>query len=386
MNNNGSDNGRRPLSWVDWILLVFGVIGALSGLVTILTFFGVLRGDVGAFVNRTLAFLSVSSRVIVLGAVLFLVVLIGYRLRRLLRRGIVRGTALIGVGYGRLIAWVLRPVLPRVAGTVRYSEPIVFQHFTTGVFLTSLDGRYYNPDPGSGQQVVFGAIVPDDNSVWWIEGQHGGALDAFRGRFVEKGAWVRIYHVASDQYLHSHVDRSPASTDDNVQREVSVSSQNNVQDNWRIEGAGTIPFGTLLRIEHADGNQYLHSHDRECKPSERASSREVTCCPNRNDDDYWIPRRAESLGLKCSPPQSDKALRIYWGTFGAGRMYKNVTAILRREVRDSHLSISAYADRVGTQQITDPCPGTPKQLSVHYSVNGVRSHKAVGENQPLYLP
>lgn len=317
-------------------------------------------------------------------AVLLLVSALIYR--RLVARFFRWIVSSLSGAYVKVLAFLLDPLFPQEKPEICYSQPVVFQHFTTGKYLTSIDGIYYTHPKGSGQQIVFGASLPDENSIWWIESAHGIDPKSCTGRDVAPATVIRIYHPASDQFLHSHADESPCSVPGNVQREVSVSSQNNVQDNWTITASGQILIGEKLRFEHSDPNQILHSHDRAFQVTGRASCFEITCSSARNEDDIWILRRSNLIGLKAPKVPQNPGLVIYWASYGNGRTYHNVTAILRSEVRGGTLSITANADRVGSHLVGDPIPGTPKQLSAHYSFRGVRMHKAQNEGHALNLP
>jgi dolichyl-phosphate-mannose--protein O-mannosyl transferase len=323
---------------------------------------------------------------------------LAYLLRRPIRRSFVRLGTFLSQFYVKILSFLMRPlvskwetvlkqeVIQTQQAAVHYGQPVVIQHFTTGKYLTSLDGRYYNHPQGSGQQIVFGASLPDENSIWWIEGPHGVPLSRCADGKVTANTFVRIYHLASDQYLHSHPDESPSSSPGNIQREVSVSSQNNVQDNWKIDSSGNVLTGERLRFEHSERNQFLHSHDRVFLVDGRADSFEVTCFDAHNDDDLWILRHVDVFGLRVPSVPSAHGLVIYWASYGHERTYHNVTTILRNEVRDGSLSIRANQDRVGGHLVGDPCPGSPKILSVHYSDRGERKHKTAREGHSLELP
>jgi len=227
---------------------------------------------------------------------------------------------------------------------------------------------------------------PDENSIWWLEGRHGLDPRERDGHKLTTGQIARIYHPASDQYLHSHPDQSPCSVPGNVQREVSVSSQNNLQDNWTVTARTTMKMGGHLIFEHSDGNQFLHSHDRVFLVDGRASCLEVTCCGVSNYDNIWLLEPAESQCLELPPVSDNQGLVIYWASYGRDKAYHNVTAILRSEIRNGTLSIIANIDMVGGHNVGDPSSGNPKILSAHYSFRGVRMHRTAQEGHPLNLP
>lgn len=220
------------------------------------------------------------------------------------------GALLLGVVYsrrvflGRVLAkiyvatlrFVLKPVLAPRKGwapqKIHYGDRVTVRHFTTGKFLTSCEGMHYNLlGGGSGQQIVFGASIADDSSVWAIRPPHGQDPFSLHGQEVKEGHPIRIWHEATDGYLHSHGNLSPFSIANNdVQREVSVYEENNVQDNWRVSTVREGELVTKWRFKHSDGAVALHSHDRpQPLPSPfRSTCYEVTTCPNPNDDDFWV--------------------------------------------------------------------------------------------------
>ncbi|CAN0137959.1 unnamed protein product [Phaeothamnion confervicola] len=200
--------------------------------------------------------------------------------------------------YGAVLATLLSPVLQSSKAKIRYGDYVVFKHFTTGHYLTSLDGHLLNHVGGSVQQITFGATNPDENSYWVIRSSNGHDPREHDGKEVKVGELIRIYHLATNLYLHSHSTASPKSIGappGEQQREVTASAHNNVQDNWTVANKEPYPFGTKWRFMHSDGAQYLHSHDRAVGVKGRSGTNEVTCCKDKNEDDFWVLLLAKHL-------------------------------------------------------------------------------------------
>jgi len=200
--------------------------------------------------------------------------------------------------YGTVLATLLSPVLQTRKAKIRYGDSVVFKHFTTGHYLTSIDGQNFSHIDGSGQQITFGAASPDENSCWVIRSSHGNDPRAYDGKEIKEDDVIRIYHLTTNLYLHSHSTPSPTSLGAPVseqQREVTASAHNNIQDNWSISAKELYTFGTKWRFMHSDGAQYLHSHDRPIGIRGRSNTYEITCCKDKNEDDFWILLPAKHL-------------------------------------------------------------------------------------------
>jgi len=78
-------------------------------------------------------------------------------------------------------------------------------------------------------------------------------------------------------------------------------------------------------------------------------------------------------------------IEIVKAEYGAGAKVKDVTAILRRHVRNFPLIVlpsSSYNSSFGG----DPVPGTVKQLKIQYRINGKAGEVSLGENATIFLP
>jgi len=186
-----------------------------------------------------------------------------------------------------------------ISAKIHYGDPVVFRHFTTGRFLSSLSGQVFSrAQGGSGQQMTFCSVLPDENSIWIFRSDFGRPETDRVGQEIGESDMVRIFHQATSQYLHSHSTPGPSSRSEhpqNQQREVTVATGNNVQDNWLVAQKIPCLLGMKWRFKHSDGHWFLHSHTRELAIAGRSGCSEVTCCSDRNDDDLWFIESANDV-------------------------------------------------------------------------------------------
>jgi hypothetical protein len=112
---------------------------------------------------------------------------------------------------------------------------------------------------GSGQQSV--TAFPGDgdtNSLWLVTAQFGTAVRS--GTPVKCGEPVRLKHVRTHNFLHSHLHQSPLSG----QQEVSCYNGGNTDtgDNWRVVCTGDNDSdhwkrGAQVMFQHVDTGKYL---------------------------------------------------------------------------------------------------------------------------------
>lgn len=121
----------------------------------------------------------------------------------------------------------------------------------TSVRLHSHDVKYGS---GSGQQSVTGVTHADDvNSYWVVRGKFDEACD--RGEPVKCGSTLRLQHLNTRLFLHSHGHRSPLSHN----QEVSCFGPGDRGDNWVVEcNTEFWQRDATIRLKHTDTNMYLH--------------------------------------------------------------------------------------------------------------------------------
>lgn len=142
---------------------------------------------------------------------------------------------------------------------------------------------------GSGQQSVTGFPGGDDaNSYWAVRCPAKPTGDCLTGGVVRDGAMLRLQHVGTRRWLHSHMHASPLSNN----MEVSAygdDSQSDTGDNWRleIEGRGSVWLkDQKVRLQHADTDAYLHSHNKQFgQPI--AGQHEVCAIDRKTPENVW---------------------------------------------------------------------------------------------------
>nr|CAG4638751.1 EOG090X0E0P [Cyclestheria hislopi] len=139
---------------------------------------------------------------------------------------------------------------------------IKLQNLAYKVRLHSHDVKYGS---GSGQQSVTGTDVKEDvNSHWAVLGPLN--LTCKRGDPVECGATIRLQHLSTRKFLHSHHFSSPLSGN----QEVSAFGENGVGDSgdhWKVICDGDFwDRDDSVTLRHVDTQAYLassgHSYGR----------------------------------------------------------------------------------------------------------------------------
>lgn len=174
------------------------------------------------------------------------------------------------------------PVEAAVQGKeVTYGSVIKLQHDRSKFRLHSHDVPYGS---GSGQQSVTAFPgVEDSNSYWIVEIVDDGHE---QGDVIPNGAVVRLQHVRTRKWLHSHLHQSPLSGN----LEVSAfggDEQTDSGDYWKLEIEGKDSVWTLdqkVRLRHVDTNGYLHSHNMKFN---QLNQREVCGVTKKNADNLW---------------------------------------------------------------------------------------------------
>ena len=78
-------------------------------------------------------------------------------------------------------------------------------------------------------------------------------------------------------------------------------------------------------------------------------------------------------------------VEIVKAEYGAGAEQKDVTEVLKRQVRDVPL-ITLPSPNFSESFGGDPVPGTPKQLKVQYRINGKPGEASFAEGAVVMLP
>ncbi|XP_062195846.1 stromal cell-derived factor 2-like protein [Phragmites australis] len=184
---------------------------------------------------------------------------------------------------------------PESVVQITYGSVIKLMHERTKFRLHSHDVPYGS---GSGQQSVTSfPNVDDANSYWVVRPQPDSSAN--QGDTIAHGAIVRLQHMRTRKWLHSHLHASPITGN----LEVSCFGSDNESDTgdyWRleIEGSGkTWRQGQRIRLRHFDTGGYLHSHDR--KYTRIAGGQQEVCgVGDKRPDNIWLA--AEGVYLPVS--------------------------------------------------------------------------------------
>lgn len=149
------------------------------------------------------------------------------------------------------------------------------------VRLHSHDIKYGS---GSGQQSVTAAENQDTNSYWAIMGPRDKQCN--RGEAIKCGSIIRLQHVQTRKFLHSHLFKSPLSS----QQEVSAfgsDKESDTGDHWALHCSGEVWLKTQpARLKHVDTDQWLtlsgNSYGRPIY-----GQMEVICSPTTDQSSFW---------------------------------------------------------------------------------------------------
>ncbi|KAJ8617480.1 hypothetical protein MRB53_013666 [Persea americana] len=168
---------------------------------------------------------------------------------------------------------------------VTYGTVLKLMHERTKCRLHSHDVPY---GTGSGQQSVTGfPSVHDSNSYWIVRSQLNSSVK--QGDTIKSKTIIRLQHMATRKWLHSHLHASPISGN----LEVSCfggDGQSDTGDHWKleIEGSGeTWRQDQRVRLQHVDTGGYLHSHNK--KYSRIAGAQQEVCgIHDKRPDNIWL--------------------------------------------------------------------------------------------------
>ncbi|XP_072971001.1 stromal cell-derived factor 2-like protein [Typha angustifolia] len=168
---------------------------------------------------------------------------------------------------------------------ITYGSVIKLMHEKTKFRLHSHDVPYGS---GSGQQSVTGfSNVDDSNSYWIVRPEPDSSVK--QGDTIPHGTIIRLQHMRTRKWLHSHLHASPITGN----LEVSCFGGDGISDTgdfWRleIEGSGkTWRQDQRIRLLHVDTAGYLHSHDR--KYTRIAGGQQEVCgVRDKRPDNVWL--------------------------------------------------------------------------------------------------
>lgn len=172
--------------------------------------------------------------------------------------------------------WVVDEI--ELPAALIYGSRVCLRHAETDAYLHSHTHIYPS---GSRQQQVTGYNGHDDNDNWIVHGPLGQDTD--EGKPVRNGEVVRLSHVMSKRWLHSHPIAAMVTSSQHEVTGFGDAANSNNDDSWRVEYEGD-----KIRFVHVATNNALHSHEIDY-PAECFNQQEITCYGGRDQNDLWIP-------------------------------------------------------------------------------------------------
>ncbi|KAK8965606.1 Stromal cell-derived factor 2-like protein [Platanthera guangdongensis] len=180
---------------------------------------------------------------------------------------------------------------------ITYGTVLKLMHERTRFRLHSHEVPYGS---GSGQQSVTGFPNVDDSNSYWIVRPLPDSSSK-QGDAIPHGTIIRLQHMRTQKWLHSHLHASPISGN----LEVSCfggGGQSDTGDFWRveIEGSGkTWKQDQRIRLKHVDTSGYLHSHDK--KYTRIAGGQQEVCgIRDKKPDNIWLAAEGVYLPVLTS--------------------------------------------------------------------------------------
>ncbi|KAL9244725.1 hypothetical protein vseg_018467 [Gypsophila vaccaria] len=185
---------------------------------------------------------------------------------------------------------------------VTYGSVIKLMHEKTKHRLHSHDVPYGS---GSGQQSVTGFPNVDDSNSYWVV-KPVPNTSAKQGDTIKSGSIVRLQHMKTRKWLHSHLHASPISGN----LEVSCfggENDSDTGDHWKleIEGKGNVwRQDQRVRLQHVDTGGYLHSHDKKYQRI-AGGQQEVCGVREKGRDNVWLA--AEGVYLPTTDGKAESS-------------------------------------------------------------------------------
>ncbi|KAJ1563799.1 Stromal cell-derived factor 2-like protein 1, partial [Cladochytrium tenue] len=142
---------------------------------------------------------------------------------------------------------------------VSCGSAVKLAHVASGFRLHSHGVNYGS---GSGQQSVTAFPSGDDPNSYFVVHGAIGAPDCARGQAVRCGDGVRLQHMNTKKFLHSHQHASPLSSN----QEVSAYEHSDEGDNWKLvcedKKAAHWKRESKVRLQHMVTGKFLSSNSR----------------------------------------------------------------------------------------------------------------------------
>jgi len=191
--------------------------------------------------------------------------------------------------------------IPENLSKVTCGSVIKLTHVPSGHKLHSHNIPYGS---GSGQQSVTGFPDPDDtNSLWIVRGSHN--TDCLRGQAFKNKDIIRLEHLNTHKYLHSHLHKSPISKNQEVSA-FGEKKSGDTGDNWQIECRNAWDRNEKIRLKHMDTALYLHASLDAKYSNPIPGQLEVSAVSQKNPNTQWEANEGVYFEVLESEQKTDK--------------------------------------------------------------------------------
>ena len=167
-------------------------------------------------------------------------------------------------------------------------------------FLHSHDIVYGS---GSRQQSITGyPHHPNDpNSYWTIREPHMGT-PCTAGEPIQCGSTIRLQHLSTHKFLHSHLHQSPLSRNQEVSAFLQENNQGDTGDNWIVicqsKNNKYWHRDSSIRLKHQDTGKHLAAFSRHRYGGPVQGQHEVAAIASTPKKTLWKATRGVYFGLK----------------------------------------------------------------------------------------
>jgi len=191
--------------------------------------------------------------------------------------------------------------IPENLSKVTCGSVIKLTHVPSGHKLHSHNIPYGS---GSGQQSVTGFPEPDDtNSLWIVRGSYN--TDCLRGQSFKNKDIIRLEHLNTHKYLHSHLHKSPITKNQEVSA-FGEKKSGDTGDNWQIECRNTWDRNEKIRLKHIDTALYLHASLDAKYSNPIPGQLEVSAVSQKNANTQWAANEGVYFEVLESEQKTDK--------------------------------------------------------------------------------
>ncbi|KAI8850650.1 MIR motif-containing protein [Chytridium lagenaria] len=167
--------------------------------------------------------------------------------------------------------------------SVTCGSSIKLAHTSSGFRLHSHGINYGS---GSGQQSVTGFSSGDDaNSYFLVMGPLGETCK--RGVPIKCGESVRLFHMSTNKYLHSHAHAAPLSGN----QEVSAYEYTDSGDNWVVQCQNKKDKlwhrEAKIRLQHKETSKYLSSNTKYQFRNPIPGQLEICAVSSAGNNELW---------------------------------------------------------------------------------------------------